>query len=167
MENRYEYDEVTLLAPFAVGEPGKRTFFLAVGRDSEWVRVWLEKEELEAFAMAIRQFLFTLSQDGRAAVTEDDAPNLAENMPLGLPSAELEVEEITLGYDEEKATLDVTVEVLGPQRLGQAGLYCRATLGQLRQVGSRAEHVCAAGRPRCPLCGGPIEASGHICPRMN
>jgi hypothetical protein len=27
--------------------------------------------------------------------------------------------------------------------------------------------VIAGGRPICPLCGAPIEASGHVCPRSN
>lgn len=167
MEKRYEYNDVGLLSAFAVGEPGKRTFFLAVGQDGEWVRIWLEKEELQAFALAIRQFLFTVSQDRPGVVDEEDASVPAGEAPSGLPSAELEVEEITLGYDQEMATIDVLVQVLGPQRLGQGGLYCKATLEQLKHLGNQAETVCAAGRPRCPLCGGPIEPGGHICPRMN
>ncbi|HAI99827.1 MAG TPA: DUF3090 domain-containing protein, partial [Dehalococcoidia bacterium] len=26
---------------------------------------------------------------------------------------------------------------------------------------------CAAGRPRCFLCGLPINPDGHVCPRAN
>ncbi|MGN6608410.1 MAG: DUF3090 family protein, partial [Jatrophihabitans sp.] len=31
----------------------------------------------------------------------------------------------------------------------------------------RARRLVAAGRPPCPLCGLPLGAEGHICPRLN
>ncbi|MHB8341348.1 MAG: DUF3090 family protein [Mycobacteriales bacterium] len=31
----------------------------------------------------------------------------------------------------------------------------------------RAARVVAAGRPPCPLCGLPLDAAGHVCPRLN
>ena len=31
----------------------------------------------------------------------------------------------------------------------------------------RAFRVIRAGRPPCPLCGNPLDATGHICPRKN
>ncbi|UCD10271.1 MAG: DUF3090 family protein, partial [Dehalococcoidales bacterium] len=27
--------------------------------------------------------------------------------------------------------------------------------------------ICAAGRPRCKLCGQPIDPTGHDCPMQN
>ncbi|MEE8414434.1 MAG: DUF3090 family protein, partial [Dehalococcoidales bacterium] len=63
MEKRYELDEVNLLSVFTMGEPGKRTFFLIMGQKEDWVRVWLEKEQLDALGLAIDQFLFTLSRE--------------------------------------------------------------------------------------------------------
>jgi hypothetical protein len=27
--------------------------------------------------------------------------------------------------------------------------------------------VVSAGRPPCPFCGLPVDADGHLCPRMN
>jgi uncharacterized repeat protein (TIGR03847 family) len=36
-----------------------------------------------------------------------------------------------------------------------------------RSFVSRAQAVVAAGRPPCPFCGGPLDASGHVCPRAN
>ena len=41
-----------------------------------------------------------------------------------------------------------------------------ANFDQLRdQIGAR--RVDSAGRPPCPLCGLPLDAGGHICPRQN
>jgi uncharacterized repeat protein (TIGR03847 family) len=31
----------------------------------------------------------------------------------------------------------------------------------------RARRLVAAGRPPCPLCGQPLDPSGHVCPRSN
>jgi hypothetical protein len=71
MDKRYEFGELTLLSAFAVGEPGKRTFFIAVGQNDNWVRMWLEKQELQALAIAIRRLLFSLSQ--RPTLTSQNA----------------------------------------------------------------------------------------------
>ncbi|MBI4267770.1 MAG: DUF3090 family protein [Chloroflexi bacterium] len=167
MEERYEFDELTILSALAMGEPGKRTFFLAIGRKGEWARVWLEKEQLQALALAINQLLFTISQEHPPSSPEAVAMPLSDDIASGLPTAELEAGEITLGYHGDKATLIFSVRVLGPRRLDKAALHCRATLAQLRQLGNQARKVCAAGRPRCALCGGPIDTTGHICPMNN
>ena len=31
----------------------------------------------------------------------------------------------------------------------------------------RSNALVAAGRPPCPFCGGPLDPTGHICPRAN
>src|SRR3990170_7700532 len=102
IETRYEFNEVTLLSSFAVGTPGKRTFFLLIGRKEKWVRVWLEKYLLETLALAIDQFLFNLSQEhinlGRGA----EGRTLSDDVPSGLPSAELEIDQIALGFDQQR-----------------------------------------------------------------
>ena len=167
MEKRYEFDEVTLLSAVAMGVPGKRTFFLIMGQKEDWVRVWLEKELLEALALAIGQFLFTLSQENLRFPLEAEETPLSDYVPSGLPSAELEIDQIALGYDHERAMLNLLVHVLGPQREDLAELYCRATLAQLKKLGNQAKSLCAAGRPRCALCGNPIDPTGHICPKSN
>ena len=167
MEERYEFDEVTFLSVVAMGVPGKRTFFLIMGHKEEWVRVWLEKEQLEALGLAIDQFLFTLSQEHLNIPQKAEDTPLSDDVPTGMPSAELEIDQITLGFDQEKATLNFLVHVVGPQKVDQAVLDCRATLAQLKTLGNQAGSICAAGRPRCVLCGRPIDPTGHICPRDN
>lgn len=167
MEERYEFDEVTLLSAFAMGVPGKRTFFLIIGQKEKWVRVWLEKYLLETLALAIDQFLFTLSQEHPGFGRRAEGMPLSDDVPSGLPSAELEIDQITLGFDQERATLNLIVHTLGPQRADSVELYCRITLSQLKKLGNQAKSLCAAGRPICVLCGGPIDPTGHICPKSN
>ena len=166
MKERYEFDEVTLLSAFAVGAPGKRTFFLLIGQKEEWVRVWLEKVQLEALALAIEQFLFTLSKEHHTSPGKI-GKTLSDNVPPGMPSAELEIDQITLGYDREIAALNFEVHSLGPQKLDHVVLNCRVTLAHLKNLGNQARSICAAGRPLCILCGRPIDPTGHICPSSN
>ncbi|MBI4180444.1 MAG: DUF3090 family protein [Chloroflexi bacterium] len=167
MKERYEFDEGTPLSAFVMGVPGKRTFFLIIGQKEEWVRVWLEKEQLETLALAIDQFLLTLSQKRLISSREVEGTTLSDDVPSGLPSAELEIDQITLGFDQGRATLNFLVHALGPQKIDQAVLNCQATLAQLKKLANQAKVICAAGRPRCIVCGGPIDPAGHICPMNN
>lgn len=166
MEKRYEFEEVTLLSAIAMGAPGKRTFFLVLGEKEEWVRLWLEKEHLEVLALAIDQFLVTLSQEFHRSPQESEG-TLSDDAPSGLPSVELEIDQITVGFDREKATLNFLAHVLGPQRINTAVVNCQVTLAQLKKLGDQTRSICAAGRPRCKLCGRPIDPTGHTCPKSN
>lgn len=42
-----------------------------------------------------------------------------------------------------------------------------ATREQMLSLARHATAVCAAGRPRCPLCGTAIDPEGHTCPALN
>ena len=167
MKERYEFDEVTFFSAFAMGVPGKRTFFLLIGQKEEWVRVWLEKEQLEALALAVDQFLLTLSKEYLNFPRKAEGAPLSDEVPSGLPSAELEIDQITLGFDQERAALNFLVHRMGPLKVDQVVLYCRATLAQLKKLANQARSICDAGRPLCILCGRPIDPTGHICPNSN
>ncbi len=167
MEEHYSLEEVTLLSAFAVGVPGKRTFFLAAGHKEDWVRVWLEKEQLEAMGLAVEQLLFAISQEHHRSPRETEDPSLSDDVPTGMPKAELEIDQMTLGFDQERATLNISVHSSGPQKVDWTELSCRPTLAQLKELGGQAKSLCAAGRPRCVFCGGPIDPEGHSCPKNN
>jgi uncharacterized repeat protein (TIGR03847 family) len=42
-----------------------------------------------------------------------------------------------------------------------------ATREQMLSMARHGAAVCAQGRPRCQLCGAPIEEEGHRCPALN
>src|SRR5260370_111542 len=50
---------------------------------------------------------------------------------------------------------------------GPAVLRVRITPAMARAFAQRALQIVAAGRPPCPLCGLPLDAQGHVCPRQN
>ena len=50
---------------------------------------------------------------------------------------------------------------------GPDALRVRIEPPDARAFVERARRVIAAGRPPCPLCGQPLDPSGHVCPRQN
>jgi uncharacterized repeat protein (TIGR03847 family) len=64
---------------------------------------------------------------------------------------DLDAVEALLEEQEENAS--VVRVVLDP---AQARAFCEV-----------ADAVVGAGRPVCRWCGGPVDASGHACPKMN
>jgi uncharacterized repeat protein (TIGR03847 family) len=42
-----------------------------------------------------------------------------------------------------------------------------ATREQMLSLARHGAAVCAAGRPRCQLCGNPLDPEGHVCPALN
>jgi uncharacterized repeat protein (TIGR03847 family) len=43
-------------------------------------------------------------------------------------------------------------------------LQVRIPVGTARAFAKRTLEVVGAGRPLCPLCGNPIDETGHVCP---
>jgi uncharacterized repeat protein (TIGR03847 family) len=74
--------------------------------------------------------------------------------------------------DDDEADDPTLVESGDAPELGEdleegylARLYC--TAAQARALATRGSAAVERGRPPCPLCGGPLDPSGHLCPRLN
>jgi uncharacterized repeat protein (TIGR03847 family) len=165
--DRFELGELIQISAVAVGAPGKRTFFLVLGRGRKWIRAWLEKEMLEAMIVGIQQLLSILVREGILLPDAASAESGPDILPAGLPLFELEIEQIAQGYEREKVILEFSVHALGPKELDWSILTCWLDPGRLKSFGVQAAKVCAAGRPRCALCGLPIDPEGHVCPKSN
>src|SRR6516164_2656914 len=50
---------------------------------------------------------------------------------------------------------------------GPGVLRVRISPAAARAFAERALQLVSAGRPPCPLCGLPLDVSGHVCPRQN
>jgi uncharacterized repeat protein (TIGR03847 family) len=74
-----------------------------------------------------------------------------------------EVTEQTEDDDEEEDDPDDEELVLG----GGATARFLATREQMAALAIRATRLVEAGRPPCPLCGYPLDPTGHQCPRTN
>ena len=67
--------------------------------------------------------------------------------------------------EESDEPVEPLAEDLPPD--GPGVLRVRITPGAARAFAQRALRVVSAGRPPCPLCGLPLDADGHVCPRQN
>ena len=142
---------VRRIAAGAMGPPGKRTFFLDIDSDGgpEWFL--LEKEQLSALAAHGLELL------GREA--SPAAPAGAIPAPAGDPT--FRVAEIGLGAEEGEV-----VVLLSPDGESEPVAFTVAAEA-FTDMARRALAVVAAGRPRCRLCGLPLDPEGHACPGGN
>lgn len=162
----YVIDDPSILTAGDEGVPGQRTFYIIVGKDRIWVRMWLEKEQLRALGIAIEQVLTELRQYGSAIGEAEESAAETASLPEP-PAAEFRVGAISLAYDQAQTLMILLIhdEETDPQ--GPPTFACQATVSQANALSQRIAKVVAAGRPVCPLCGRPIDASGHRCPRSN
>lgn len=147
----------------AIGEPGKRVFRLRIrGESGELASVWLEKEQLQALALALRQVLAQLNYQEEAAAPPHRIADFPER-----PDAELKAGRMGMGYSEPDRSLVIFVYEIGADEDAEPALIVRISQDQGASLTHVLEEIIAGGRPICFLCGSPIDPGGHVCPRGN
>ncbi|MBI4213139.1 MAG: DUF3090 family protein [Chloroflexi bacterium] len=154
-----EVDEIDVEA---IGEPGHRTFRLLLASGPTTVCLWLEKEQLEQLAVIIEQ------QVARATrgLPTGGHPTLdfADRFPAS-PTMELKAGRMAVGFDEDARRFAFTAEPVTP---AGGSISFVVTQIQAEALSLKIAAVASAGRPRCPLCGAPIETGvRHVCPASN
>ncbi|MCE2403876.1 MAG: DUF3090 family protein [Dehalococcoidia bacterium] len=164
---KYRFGSPSRVTPEAIGEPGKRTFRLILESGAASASLWLEKEQLYQLAIYIQEIGSSLSD-------ADDGPGGTAPEPQwsgGPTNVEFKVGRLALGHDGSNKCFLLLAHDAGAEDEGQdedmATLSFWLTASQGRELAAEALKVCAAGRPRCFLCGKPIDADGHMCPRGN
>ena len=156
----YDFGPVDALDAEAIGVPGKRTFRIRAWKDQDTASLWLEKQQLLALSLALRQ---VMAQTGQ---TPEPRPPLTRPFP-DQPTADMKVGRLALGRDEDSGHLILWAHEIGSGEDAPANFSCHFDWNQALGVCERAEAVCAAGRPICPLCGEPSDPKGHVCVRSN
>jgi len=174
-----------------VGQPGSRTFFLQAKRGSALVSVVLEKVQVQVLAERMALLLAEVARRG-VRVPEALAPGDDDTAPLDEPLVEaFRVGTMTLAWDGESDEIVVEarardededdeeteddeteddeeeVELSDDDPDGPDLVRVRLTPTRARAFAERALRTVAAGRPPCPLCGQPLDPTGHLCPRRN
>jgi uncharacterized repeat protein (TIGR03847 family) len=159
-----------------VGVPGERTFFLQARGNGRLVSVVLEKVQVSLLAEKLEELLAEAQR--RFGVTVPEAPvGPEDNAPLDTPlDEEFRVGTLGLAWDGDTDTVVIEAIAVGEyaaeepteEELAKLDrLRVRLTPAATRAFIARAKKVVAAGRPPCPLCGLPLDPSGHLCPRHN
>jgi uncharacterized repeat protein (TIGR03847 family) len=173
---QYVFGPATRLQAQAIGEPGHRTFRLMVeSDDGRAAALWVEKEQLQALGLAVEQLLAEFQ--GKLTGRLPRQPPL-ETFPPN-PTVDFKVGRLALGQDESELengpryvllVYDLEVSSAEEDEPAQPATFaCRATRDQLRALSKNIAEVVAAGRPRCPLCGEPMDPKqkSHGCVRAN
>ncbi|HEY8472411.1 MAG TPA: DUF3090 domain-containing protein [Natronosporangium sp.] len=156
-----------------VGEPGERTFYLQASGGGRLVSVVLEKLQVSLLAEKLDELLGEANRRFGLPLVEPPADKI-DNEPLTSPvEEEFRVGTLGLAFDVDTSTVVIEAIEVGDSDDDQEPaehldrLRVRITPEETRAFIERARRVVAAGRPPCPLCGQPLNPTGHICPRHN
>ena len=160
----FTFDAPTLLWAEAIGQPGRRVFYLHAGQGDRWVRVRIEKFQLQQLAEAIEELL---AEAGRRFNPPEEEAAPPPDGPAGPPLSDLEAGQMAIGYDPGEDRINLTVSRPDAAEDAPPVLECRPSRGQARALSRRIAELVAAGRPLCPVCSQPMDPEGHRCLRRN
>lgn len=161
-----------------VGQPGDRTFYLQVSQDTRLMSVEMEKQQVLILADRLTYLLDEVRRRFGTPVPPE-ADDIDDVSPLENPiDAEFRVGSMGLGWDAEAASVVIELLAVTEQPLDESVILDDTDEGpdtvrvflsadEAREFSARSMRVIAAGRPLCPLCNQPLDASGHICARSN
>lgn len=176
MSSSYDLSSVDRITVGAVGQPGRRTFFLQAREGSLLISLKVEKNQVAALAERLGELLHenpASSPIPEPADLDLEEPTLADfvvgSLGLSFSSDEDRVvivceELVRLDLDEDDLDDDEDDED-GPPQGAVARFGC--TRGQAAALAMRGATLVATGRPACPLCGYPLDPRGHVCPKTN
>jgi uncharacterized repeat protein (TIGR03847 family) len=164
---RLDLGPVRRLEACALGTPGRRTFRLVAASPAGTAWLWLEKEELQVLGIKIEQLLGSWRREATAAAESPAEAPPAAGDPDEKPVLEFKVGQLSMGYEEKSDLFVVLAHAVDADPEGPATCRCEVSRGQLHTLAEQISAVCAAGRPRCPLCGLTLDGPKHPCPRLN
>lgn len=184
----FSFDKPDRFVCGAIGQPGRRIFFLQATRGPQVISVALEKAQVALLAERLAILLVDLRERGVETGSADQPPDAH---PLIEPIIEqFRVGTLTLSWDTERERVVIEARELTEddgaaeedeededdeprpfvaQDVGDGPDVIRVQLAptDARAFVTRAVAVVQAGRPPCPNCGAPLDPGGHFCPRRN
>ncbi len=160
---RYRLGALSRVTAEAVGEPGKRTFRLILESGAASASLWLEKEQLYQLALYIQEIINSLSENNKSI--QGDAPE--PEWSGAVTRMDFKVGKLALGHDSASNCMLLLTHDVEEAEAETATLSSWLTLSQSEELAKEAVKVCEAGRPRCQLCGQPINPDGHMCVKAN
>jgi uncharacterized repeat protein (TIGR03847 family) len=184
-ERAEDFGPVDLVQADAVGVPGSRRFRLRARAGADFALIWVEREQIQALALALEQLLAQVQLQRQERPVAADAGAILDDFPP-TPRFEFTAGQMGLGYDEdgdlavlelkdiqanleddddEEARPEPAPPDDSPDVLTLTLRFRRAQAAALKE---QCETTLKAGRPRCHLCGAPMAPDGsHFCIRAN
>jgi uncharacterized repeat protein (TIGR03847 family) len=151
---KYVFDAPDKVMVGVRGEVGNRLFLLQARQGRRLVIVKCEKLQLSALAQWLAQVIDELERPGHLPEDLSLEPEYESDFAAG---------DIAIALSEEDGTVEVTIESVEEEDTLELTLT-KEWAGALSIAITR---LVEAGRPTCPLCGGPLDPKGHDCPRTN
>ncbi|MBV8463554.1 MAG: DUF3090 family protein [Acidimicrobiales bacterium] len=146
------------LAVGTVGPVGQRLLLLQCWEGGTRLTLKLEKQQVAVMAEYLARIVKEHARPGHlpeaVAIEEPTEPDWI-------------VGTIGVSYDEAEDRIVLVVEESVEE--GETGAIARlsVTREQAAVFAIEAARLVESGRPPCPLCGSPLDPSGHECPRTN
>lgn len=167
--SQHELGRVSRLTAEAIGQPGSRRFRLVVeARSGTSAIVWLEKDQLFNLGLAIKRLIATVEEQLKGRSKSGAFPEARSDPALaGSSTIEFQAGRMAIGYDEGTALYLIAGYDAESEGDAVPVVSLVATGEEMDALADEAFAVCAAGRPRCFLCGAPMGPDPHVCPRHN
>lgn len=161
---------VTHITTDAIGQPGKRVFYIQGWQSERTVTVIIEKTQVQSLAVGLEQFLAEIKEKF-PDLSDASSDYKEEKMRIHPPVDPLfRVGELGLGYDTENDLVVLVMrEMLPEDRDSEDAEVVRfwCTRSQVRAMCNWGMEIANRGRPICSQCGKPEEPEGHFCPKKN
>lgn len=169
-EREIDVQPVTHITTDAIGQPGKRVFYLQSWQDEKTVTLIVEKLQIQTLAVGLEQFLAEIQE--KYPDLEDANPDYDEEKMHIIPPVDplFRVGEMGLVYDSERdwvvlVAREIQAEGEDLEQTRVVRFWCSRS--QIRAMCRWGIEVAGRGRPHCPQCGEPMDPIGHFCPKKN
>ncbi|HZM55020.1 MAG TPA: DUF3090 family protein [Acidimicrobiales bacterium] len=141
-----------------VGPVGNRLFLLQCRQGPMLLTFKIEKQQVAVVADLLARIVRGERRPG----------HLPDELPLEEPAEPVwAVGTIGVSYDEAGERIVLVIEELVAEEETGAIARLSITREQAAAFAIQATKLVESGRPPCPLCGSPLDPSGHECPRTN
>jgi len=162
----FEFDAVDWITAGAVGEPGRRTFYVQARQAGELAVLLVEKTQVRMLAQLSQELLARLD----VTVTPDDLDTAGQALvDPAVPAWRAGSMSLGMQPDSDRFLLEAEEQV-DPDEGGEPGTArFWMTRDQLVGLAAYAAYAVEAGaRESCRHCSRPIDpVHGHVCPSMN
>ncbi len=154
----------------AIGQPGKRVFYIQGKNDETTITLLIEKLQLQSLVNGMMQFLTEIRKKF-SNLAPASGNYVEDSMHIPLPLDPLfRVGEMGLAYDTDRDLIclilkEIVVPDMIPEDADTVRFWC--SRDQILQLANWGIEIISRGRPICPQCGEPMEPEGHFCPKKN
>lgn len=141
-----------------VGPVGQRVFLLHVAQGAVALTLKVEKQQVAVLSGYLSRVVREMGRPGHLPEDLDFNTDVEPTWVVGT---------MGVSYDQEADRVVVVIEEIADD--DDRGWVARVALSreQAAAFAIRATRLVEAGRPPCPLCGLPLDPTGHDCPRTN